>query len=132
MSLTPTLKETLNPYEIVQGQIEKAASMLNLPRSVVEILKRPKRVLAVNFPVKMDDGSVRVFEGYRAQHTDAIGPAKGGIRFHPAVTAAELEELALRMTLKCSLLGLPYGGAKGGVACDASKLSQRELEQVSA
>lgn len=131
MSLTPTLNESLNPFEIVQEQIEKAASMLDLPRSVVEILKRPKRVLTVNFPVRMDDGSVRVFEGYRSQHTDAIGPAKGGIRFHPDVNMDEIKALSMWMSFKCGVVGLPYGGGKGGVICDPHELSQGELERLS-
>ncbi|MDI3327598.1 MAG: Glu/Leu/Phe/Val dehydrogenase [Alicyclobacillaceae bacterium] len=123
--------ETLNPYEIVQKQIEQAALHLGIPRSAIEILKRPKRVLTVHFPVKMDDGTVRVFEGYRSQHNDAIGPAKGGIRFHPNVTLDEVKALSMWMTFKCGVVGLPYGGGKGGVVVDPRELSEGELERLS-
>ena len=123
--------ENLNPYEIVQIQIEHAAEKLGLDRQVVEILKKPQRVIYVSFPVKMDDGSIRVFEGFRAQHNTAIGPAKGGIRFHPEVTMDEVKALSMWMTFKCGVVGLPLGGGKGGVVCDPTKLSKRELEQIS-
>lgn len=124
-------KENLNPYEIVQRQIDAAAALLQLPSHAVEILKRPKRVLAVSFPVKMDDGSVRVFEGFRSQHNDAVGPTKGGIRFHPDVTMDEVKALSMWMSFKCGVVGLPYGGGKGGVICDPHELSPGELERVS-
>ncbi len=123
--------EIMNPYLIVQQQIEQAAAKLDIPKHVVEILKRPQRVLCVSFPVKMDDGSIRVFEGYRSQHIDAIGPTKGGIRFHPDVTQDEVTALAMWMTFKCGVVGLPYGGGKGGVVCDPNELSKREIERVS-
>lgn len=126
-----TNEETLNPFEIVQRQIDAAASYLNLPSEVIEILKRPKRVLTVSIPVKMDDGSVKVFEGYRSQHNDAIGPTKGGIRFHPDVTLDEVKALSMWMTFKCGVAGLPYGGGKGGVICDPHALSKGELERLS-
>jgi glutamate dehydrogenase len=120
-----------NPYLIVQKQIDTAAQRLGLPNHVIEILKRPKRVLAVNFPVKMDDGSIRVFEGYRSQHIDALGPTKGGIRFHPDVTIDEVKALSMWMSFKCGVVGLPYGGGKGGVICDPRELSKGELERLS-
>lgn len=123
--------ENLNPYEIVQEQIDEAASKLQLSRDVVEILKKPKRVIAVHFPVRMDDGSIKVFEGFRAQHSDAVGPAKGGIRFHPDVTMDEVKAMSMWMSFKCGVVGLPYGGGKGGVICDPRKLSKAELEKVS-
>lgn len=123
--------ESLNPYEIVQKQIEVAAAKLNLPKHAVEILKKPKRVLAVSFSVKMDDGSIRVFEGFRSQHNDAVGPTKGGIRFHPDVTLDEIKALSMWMTFKCGVVGLPYGGGKGGVIVDPHLLSRDELERVS-
>jgi glutamate dehydrogenase len=88
------VEETLNPYQIAQQQIDTAAAHLQLPEHVTQILKRPKRVLSVSFSVRMDDGSIRVFEGYRAQHNDAIGPTKGGIRFHPDVTLDEVKALS--------------------------------------
>ena len=128
---TETSKEHLNPYTIAQRQIDKAAKILGLSPDVAEILKKPKRVLAVNFPVKMDDGSIRVFEGYRSQHIDVIGPTKGGIRFHPDVTIDEVKALSMWMTFKCGVVGLPYGGGKGGVICDPRELSKGELERLS-
>ena len=125
------MKESLNPYEVVQKQIDAAAAVANLPATVVDILKKPKRVLCVSIPVKMDDGSVKVFEGFRAQHTDVIGPAKGGIRFHPDVTLDEVKALSMWMTFKCGVVGLPYGGGKGGVIVDPHTLSETELERLS-
>lgn len=124
-------QEELNPYEIVQTQIEAAAEILQLDRNIVEILKKPLRVLSVNFPVKMDDGTIRVFEGFRSQHNDAIGPTKGGIRFHPDVTIDEVKALSMWMSFKCGVVNLPYGGGKGGVICDPRTLSKGELERVS-
>jgi glutamate dehydrogenase len=121
----------LNPYEIVKKQIETAAAKLGLEPHIIEILKRPMRVLSVSFPVKMDDGSIRVFEGYRSQHNDALGPTKGGIRFHPDVTLDEVKALSMWMSFKCAVVGLPYGGGKGGVVCDPQTLSRGELERVS-
>lgn len=123
--------ESLNPYHIVQTQIEHAAALLGLPRHVMEILKKPKRLLSVSFPVKLDDGTVRVFEGFRSQHNDAIGPTKGGIRFHPDVTADEVKALSMWMSFKCGVVGLPYGGGKGGVICDPHQYSTGEIERIS-
>lgn len=123
--------ETLNPYQIVQKQIDKAAKLLDLPQNVVGILKRPKRVLTVNFPVKLDDGTIEMFEGYRSQHNDALGPTKGGIRFHPDVSLDEVKALSMWMTFKCAVVGLPFGGGKGGVIADPRKLSQAEKERLS-
>ena len=131
MHATGVEKENLNPFRIAQQQIEKAAKLLDLPGHVVEILKHPKRVLSVTFPVKMDDGTIRVFQGYRSQHNDAIGPTKGGIRFHPDVTMDEVKALSMWMTFKCGVVGLPYGGGKGGVICDPHEFSKGELERVS-
>ncbi|WP_028550526.1 Glu/Leu/Phe/Val family dehydrogenase [Paenibacillus sp. UNC451MF] len=128
---TTVTEENLNPFKIAQRQIEKAASLLQLPEEVVEILKQPKRVLSVTFPVKMDNGKVKVFEGYRSQHNDAVGPTKGGIRFHPDVTLDEVKALSMWMSFKCGVVGLPYGGGKGGVICDPREMSKGELERVS-
>ncbi|WP_432806926.1 Glu/Leu/Phe/Val family dehydrogenase [Paenibacillus camelliae] len=125
------IQETLNPYEIAQQQVDAAAALLNLPEHIANVLKRPMRVLTVNFPVKMDDGSVRVFEGYRSQHNDAIGPTKGGIRFHPDVTLDEVKALSMWMSFKCGVVGLPYGGGKGGVICNPREHSKGELERIS-
>ncbi|WP_010501761.1 Glu/Leu/Phe/Val family dehydrogenase [Paenibacillus elgii] len=131
MTVTTLTAENLNPFKIAQRQIEHAASLLNLPKEAVEILKQPKRVLSVTFPVKMDNGQVRVFEGYRSQHNDAVGPTKGGIRFHPDVTLDEVKALSMWMSFKCGVVGLPYGGGKGGVICDPREMSKGELERVS-
>lgn len=130
MTVTVT-QESLNPYEIAQQQVDAAAALLNLPQHITEVLKRPMRVLTVNFPVKMDNGTVRVFEGYRAQHNDAIGPTKGGIRFHPEVTMDEVKALSMWMSFKCGVVGLPYGGGKGGVICNPREHSKGELERIS-
>ncbi|HHV54560.1 MAG TPA: Glu/Leu/Phe/Val dehydrogenase [Firmicutes bacterium] len=105
--------------------------MLGVADGIVERLLHPERVIEISIPVLMDDGSLRIFTGYRAQHTLTLGPAKGGIRFHPDVTLDEVKALAMWMTLKCGVVGLPYGGAKGGVTCDPQQLSLRELEQLS-
>ncbi|AGT30674.1 glutamate dehydrogenase [Geobacillus subterraneus] len=124
-------KENLNPYEVAKKQIETAAEKLGLEPHIVEMLKRPMRVLSVSFPVKMDDGSIQIFEGYRSQHNDALGPTKGGIRFHPDITLDEVKALSMWMSFKCAVVGLPYGGGKGGVICDPRTLSTGELERVS-
>jgi glutamate dehydrogenase len=124
-------KEGLNPFEIVQQQICEAGRCLLLKPGIEEILKEPKRVLIVTFPVKMDDGTTKVFKGIRSQHNDAIGPCKGGIRFHPDVTVDEVKALSMWMTFKCGVVGLPYGGGKGGVICNPKEMSQGELERVS-
>ncbi len=112
------------------AQFDHAASRLNLEPSLCAVLRAPKRELTVNFPVEMDDGRVEVFTGYRVQHNLARGPAKGGIRYHPRVDLGEVRALAMWMTWKCAIVGLPYGGAKGGVVCDPRRLSQRELERL--
>lgn len=125
------MKENRNPYEIVKEQIDQAANKLHLDAGVADLLKKPMRLLSVSFPVRMDDGSIRVFEGYRAQHTDVLGPAKGGIRFHPSVTQDEVVALSMWMTFKCSVVGLPFGGGKGGVICDPRELSESELQRIS-
>lgn len=107
-----------------------AAEEMGLDDGLVEVLSRPERAMCVSVPVKMDDGSVRVFEGYRVQHSTACGPSKGGLRFHPDVNLEECEALASLMTWKCSLAGIPYGGGKGGIAVDPYELSPREKEAM--
>lgn len=124
------MKDTLNPFEKAKAQIDHFGKMLGIPQEVLEILKRPHRELTVNFPVKMDDGSVKTFTGYRVQYNDYLGPYKGGIRFHADVDLDEVRALAAWMTWKCAVVGLPYGGAKGGVTCDTKKLSTGELERL--
>ena len=119
-----------NPWTNAQRQFDNAAAILELDPGLRKVLRHPKRELAVYFPVKMDDGSVEVFTGYRVQHSVVRGPAKGGIRFHPDVTLDEVRALAMWMTWKCALAGLPFGGAKGGVIVDPKKLSKAELERL--
>lgn len=125
------MKESLNPYEIVRDQLRRACEALELEPAVYEILKQPLRMVEVSIPVHMDDGSIRVFTGYRSQHNDALGPMKGGVRFHPDVTPEEVKALSMWMTVKTALLGLPFGGGKGGIVCNPKELSQRELEGLS-
>ena len=124
-------RETDNPFHIARQQLREACEALNLDLSVYEILKEPARVYTVSIPVKMDSGEIKTFIGYRVQHTDATGPAKGGIRFHPDVTLDEVKALSMWMTMKCNLVGLPYGGGKGGVVCNPKRLSKGELERLS-
>lgn len=119
-----------NVYESALRQFDKAVSYLDLKAGIVEYLRTTKRELTVNFPVQMDDESVRVFTGYRVHHNTALGPTKGGIRYHPGVTLDEVRALAMWMTWKCAVVGIPYGGAKGGVICDPKTLSLRELEKL--
>jgi glutamate dehydrogenase (NAD(P)+) len=119
-----------NPYEIAQRQFDNAAKYLDLKAGIKAKLRLPKRELTVNFPVKMDDGSIQMFTGHRVQHSLARGPAKGGIRYHPDVTIDEVRALAMWMTWKCAVVGIPYGGAKGGVVCNPKVMSERELERL--
>lgn len=117
-------------YSGVLRSMEKAGKAINLDRNVYNRLSKPKRVLYVSVPVRMDDGSIQVFDGFRVQHNTTLGPAKGGIRYHVDVNLAETSTLAMLMTLKNSLVGLPLGGAKGGVRCDPSKMSRRERQAL--
>lgn len=114
-----------------QRVIKEALDKLGYPEQVYELLKEPIRVLTVRIPVRMDDGSVKVFTGYRAQHNDAVGPTKGGVRFHPDVTLDEVKALSIWMSIKCGIMDLPYGGGKGAIKCDPRKMSFRELERLS-
>ncbi|MGC8733665.1 MAG: Glu/Leu/Phe/Val family dehydrogenase [bacterium] len=125
-----TKTKDINPYEMAVKQLEEVAKFINLKSSVLEYLKHPKRELIVSIPVRMDDGSVKVFTGYRVQHNFALGPTKGGFRYHPNVNLDEVRALAMWMTWKCAVMDLPYGGAKGGVAVDPNKLSLSELERL--
>ena len=124
-------EKTLNVFEIARSQIKKACDKLELEDAVYEILKNPMRVLEVSFPVKMDDGSIKSFTGYRSQHNNACGPFKGGIRFHPNVTLDEVKALSTWMTFKCGVAGIPYGGGKGGISIDPKDYSKSELERIS-
>lgn len=123
--------ENLNPFENAQLQLKEACDKLGTDPAVYEILKEPLRVLEVSIPVRMDDGSIKVFKGFRSQHNDAVGPTKGGIRFHQNVTKDEVKALSIWMTFKCSVTGIPYGGAKGGIIVDPKTLSAGELERLS-
>lgn len=124
-------EENLNPLESAQKQIKIACDILELDSAVYEILKEPQRVIEISIPVRMDDGSLKVFKGYRALHNNAVGPGKGGIRFHPDVNMDEVKALSIWMTFKCCVTGIPYGGAKGGVTVNPKELSQGELERLS-
>ena len=122
--------EELNPYQMALQQLDYVANIIHLDQGVHEMLKRPKRELTVNFPVRMDDNSIRIFTGYRVQHNLARGPAKGGIRYSPETSLDEVRALAMWMTWKCALARLPFGGAKGGVICNPKLLSKHELEHI--
>jgi glutamate dehydrogenase len=124
-------KENLNPLESAQSQVRKACDALKLGDDVYELLKEPKRFVEISIPVRMDNGKLQMFKGYRALHNDAIGPGKGGIRFHPGVCPDEVKALSIWMTFKCGVMGVPYGGGKGGITVDPLKLSQGELERLS-
>src|SRR5512133_528079 len=121
----------MNGRHAAQQQFDLAADRLNLDPGLRRVLREPRRELTVHFPVKMDDGSVRVFTGYRVQHNLGRGPAKGGIRYHQDVSIDEVKALAMWMTWKCAVVGIPYGGGKGGVIVDPKKLSTKELEALS-
>ncbi|MEM2875903.1 MAG: Glu/Leu/Phe/Val dehydrogenase [Candidatus Bathyarchaeia archaeon] len=120
----------LNPYQVALQQLQIAVERLSLDQRIHEVLKQPKRSVAVSIPIRMDNGETKVFMGYRVQHIDALGPFKGGIRYHPKVDLDEVKALAMWMTWKCAVAGIPYGGAKGGVAVDVKKLSVKELERL--
>jgi glutamate dehydrogenase (NAD(P)+) len=120
----------INPFDTAKQQVDIVASLLGLDAGAVRVLKHPMRELTVNFPVRMDDGSVDVFTGYRVQYNMARGPSKGGIRYHQNVTLDEVRALAAWMTWKCAVVNIPYGGAKGGVVVDPTRLSRDEVERL--
>src|SRR5690242_20455407 len=122
--------DVLNPYEVAVAQFDQAAELLHLDEDLREVLRRPKRELSVNFPVRLDNGKVKMFSGYRVQHNINRGPAKGGIRYSPDVSLDEVRALAMWMTWKCAVVGIPFGGAKGGVIVDPRQLSLSELERL--
>jgi glutamate dehydrogenase (NAD(P)+) len=122
--------EMVNPYDVAVAQFDEAADRLGLSQAMRAILRKPKRELIVNFPVRMDNGDVEMFTGYRVQHNINRGPAKGGIRFAPEVSLDEVRALAMWMTWKCAVVAIPFGGAKGGVICDPHKMSRAELERL--
>jgi glutamate dehydrogenase (NAD(P)+) len=119
-----------NPYELAKGQLRRVGDIFALNPDLIRVLSKPKKAIEVSIPVQMDDGSIEVFTGYRVTHNIARGPSKGGIRYHPSVTLDEVKALAMWMTWKCSLMGLPFGGAKGGVVCDPKTFSTSELERM--
>lgn len=125
------VNEANNPLVRAQAQVKTACDKLQLAPEVYELLKEPKRCIEVTIPVRMDDGTLRMFKGWRSAHCDAVGPAKGGIRFNPGVHVDEVKALSIWMTFKCSITGIPYGGGKGGVICDPLSMSDNELEQLS-
>jgi len=122
------LKE--NPYAVARAQLRRVADTFGIEESLVRILERCKKGVVVSVPTRMDDGRTEVFEGYRVQHNVARGPSKGGIRYHPDVTLDEVRALAMWMTWKCALTGIPFGGAKGGIACDPKTMSKDELQRM--
>jgi glutamate dehydrogenase (NAD(P)+) len=126
----PIAAENLNPYDFALLQFDRAADHLGLDLGVRAVLSTPKRQLIVSIPVKMDDGSISCFHGYRVQHSIARGPSKGGIRYHPGVTLDEVKALAMWMTWKCAVVNIPFGGAKGGITVDPKKLSLGENERM--
>jgi len=119
-----------NPYEVAKKQLEIVAKHMNLNPDILELLKYPKRALVVSLPVRMDNGRIKVFEGMRVQHWDAFGPFKGGIRYHPQVCMDEVKALAIWMSIKAAVVGVPYGGAKGGIVCNPKEMSVNELEHL--
>src|SRR5579863_7651532 len=123
-------REDLNPFRIAQIQFDMAAEFLKLDAGLRQILRTPRRVLEVAIPIKLDNGQVKVFTGYRVQHNVARGPAKGGVRFHPNLSLDEVRALASWMTWKTATVNIPYGGAKGGIIWDPKRMSRGELERM--
>src|SRR4249919_1745175 len=117
-------------YEMATEQFAVIADYLDLDHNMRQRMLHPKRAMAVTLPIHRDDGRIETFQGYRVQHHLTLGPTKGGTRFHPSVTLGEVAALAMWMSWKCALTGLPYGGAKGGIACDPGKMSVTELERL--
>ena len=129
-SLTSQLWDSSELYRNAVTELREAANTMRLDPNIAERLKVPKRALIVSVPIRLDDGSIRCFEGYRVQHNITLGPGKGGVRFHPEVNLSEVAGLAMLMTFKCSLVGLPLGGAKGGIRVDPNKLSRQEAQSL--
>ncbi|MDE4083990.1 Glu/Leu/Phe/Val dehydrogenase [Planococcus maritimus] len=125
------MAENLNLLTSTQDVIKIALDKLGYEDSMYELLKEPMRILEVRIPIRMDDGKTKVFTGFRAQHNDAVGPTKGGVRFHPDVNRDEVIALSMWMTLKCGIVDLPYGGGKGGIICDPREMSMHEIEKLS-
>ncbi|MFH1429920.1 MAG: Glu/Leu/Phe/Val dehydrogenase dimerization domain-containing protein, partial [Candidatus Uhrbacteria bacterium] len=121
----------MNPWNGAMMQLEQAAEMAGVPEMVIERMRHPERIIDVHFSVVMDDGTTRIFHGYRVQHSSIRGPYKGGLRFHPNVDMDEVRALAFWMTVKCAVVGIPMGGGKGGVTFDPKSISRGELERLS-
>jgi glutamate dehydrogenase (NAD(P)+) len=119
-----------NPFELAREQLRRVGTTFDIDSNLIAVLGECKKALEVSIPVRMDDGTTQAFKGYRVTHNIARGPSKGGIRYHPDVTADEVKALAMWMTWKCALMGIPFGGAKGGVVCDPKKMSRGELERM--
>lgn len=122
--------EEMGAWDIARAQMTAVGQRLELDPGLLELMKHPNREFRVNFPVRMDDDTIRVFTGFRVQYNQVLGPFKGGIRYHPQVSLEEVRALAAWMTWKCAVIGLPYGGAKGGVICDPKEMSPREIERL--
>lgn len=125
------MTENLNLFTSTQDVIKEALDKLGYDEGMYELLKEPIRMVEVRIPIRMDDGKIKVFTGFRGQHNDAVGPTKGGVRYHPDVTAEEVKALSMWMTLKCGIVDLPYGGGKGAIICDPREMSMGELERLS-
>jgi glutamate dehydrogenase (NAD(P)+) len=119
-----------NPFELAQQQLKLVGETFGIDPNLISVLSKAKKAVSVSIPTRMDDGSIATFEGYRVTHNIARGPSKGGIRYHPDVTLDEVKSLAMWMTWKCALMGIPFGGAKGGVICDPKRMSDGELERM--
>ncbi len=130
MATYPSTDMQLSALENAMRQFDQAATRLNIDKTMLEILKQPRRAVIVKLPILMDNGKFKVFTGYRVQHSITRGPAKGGIRYHPNVNLDEVSALAAWMTWKCAVVNIPFGGAKGGIACDPTQMSQNELERL--
>src|SRR4051812_20371926 len=129
--MTPTPPEDLNPFHIATQQFDRAVAHLpQLKRGLIDFLKRPFRTVILEFPVELEDGSVRTFTGYRVLHSRVRGPGKGGIRYHPDVSLDEVRALATWMTWKCAVIDVPFGGAKGGICCNPKELSLADLRKI--
>ena len=130
MSTLLSTEQETNPWLAAEARFDEAANRLNLDDGMCKVLRSPTKELTVHIPVMLDDGRLEVFTGYRVQHSIARGPGKGGIRFSPDVTLDEIRALASWMTWKCAVVGIPFGGAKGGVICDPKRMSKTELERM--
>src|SRR6516164_7104203 len=125
-----TSKAKYEFFKVIQKYIDEGCSVVDVPEYVRTILSQPKNEIIVNFPVRMDDGSIRLFKGYRIQHNNLLGPYKGGMRYHQSVSLDDLKALAAMMTWKCALLNLPLGGGKGGIKFDPNEVSKDELQRI--